>query len=447
MTEHISESRIERFCISALPEEEVVTIANHLAQCQTCHQSFAEALRRRRGSEGVSFTLAPEFWLRHEHIDYEQLVGLVENKLAAADREIIDAHLSVCASCQDDVRNFLAFRKEIEPELHVRYDPLARETRRAEVPRWSWWPGLAWKPTYAAAVVVIGIALVIGAAFFLKRTADNFQAKQTPTPNVNLGAPGQTPIPDNRAANGQSPTATPNESPVEKPSGAAAVVALNDRPGIVTVDKNGNVAGLDDVPAPTRDEIAKVLLSERLEQPAILKELGGQEGSLRGSRNTSPFRLTSPLRTVIVTDRPTLKWEKASGASSYRVYVNDQAGHEVARSEDLPSERTGWILPKPLKRGEIYVWTVMAVVDGKEIISPGPSSPEMKFQVLPISSAQQLYQLKKARSHLALGIFYTKVGMIVEAEREFQELARLNPNAEVVKKLLRSSRLIRRTRG
>jgi len=184
------------------------------------------------------------------------------------------------------------------------------------------------------------------------------------------------------------------------------------------------------VPAPTRDEIAQVLMSERLEEPAVLKELGGQGGGLRGSNNAQPFKLTYPSRTVIVTDRPALKWERASGASSYRVYVSDQAGHEVAGSEELPPERTQWILPKPLKRGEIYVWSVVAIVDGKEIVSRGPSSPEMKFQVLPARSLQQLNQLHKTRSRLALGVFYTRVGMISEAEREFQELARLNPNSK-----------------
>ena len=242
--------------------------------------------------------------------------------------------------------------------------------------------------------------------------------------------------------NSPSPPATPNESPADKPTSAEAVVVLNDRGGTITVDKNGNVVGLDDVPAPTRDEIAQVLLSERLEQPAILKELGGQEGGLRGSNNAQPFKLTYPSRTVIVTDRPNLKWEKAPGASSYRVYVNDQAGHEVAKSEDLPSERTQWILPKPLKRGEIYVWTVVAIVDGKEIVSPGPSSPEMKFQVLSARSLQQLNQLQKTRSHLALGVFYARVGMIREAEREFQELVRLNPNSKVATNLLRNVRLL-----
>jgi len=150
---------------------------------------------------------------------------------------------------------------------------------------------------------------------------------------------------------------------------------------------------------------------------------------------------------VIVPDRPALKWEKASGASSYRVYINDSAGNEVARSEELPSECTEWMPSLSLKRAEIYTWTVVALVDGKEIVSPGPSSPELKFQVLSLSNLQQLNQLKKTRSYLALGIFYTKVGMVGEAEREFQELVHLNPNVEIVKKLLGRAQSIRRTRG
>jgi hypothetical protein len=290
---------------------------------------------------------------------------------------------------------------------------------------------LAWKPIYAAVLAVVIIALVIGAAFILKRRAD-FQARQTSPPQVSPGT-----APDNRTANVPLLPATPNESPADKPTNAEAVVVLNDRGGTITVDKNGNVVGLDDVPVPTRDEIASVLMSERLEQPAILKELGGQEGGLRGSNDAQPFKLTYPSRTVIVTDRPNLKWEKASGASSYRVYVNDQDGHEVAKSEDLTSERTQWILPKPLKRGEIYVWSVVALVDGREIVSPGPSSPEMKFQVLSARSLQQLNQLKKTRSHLALGVFYTRQGMIAEAESEFQILVRDNLGSPEARKLLR----------
>jgi hypothetical protein len=434
MTQHVSKSINKRFCVRALPVEELATIAEHLDTCSTCLDQFTKTLQSRRGSAPLKFTLAPEFWIRNEHVDYEQLVRLSDSRMHASEREIIDLHLKVCGSCTEDVRSFIDLREQIAPELESFYDQGVHEPKRR--PSWvTWRRGLAWRPIYAAALVLMGIGLVIGAAFLLKRRADNLQAKQPPTPNVNLGAPGQTPTPYSRAANSPSAPATPNEWSVEIPNSPA--IALNDRTGIVTVDKSGKLAGLDDVSAPTREEIAKVLLSERIEQPAILKELGGQVGTLRGSKNTQPFRLSSPSRTVIVTDQPTLKWEKAPGASAYRVYVNDQAGHAVARSEDLPSERKEWILPKPLERGAIYIWTVVAVVDGKEIVSPDPSTPEMKFQVLSARNLQQLQKLKKTRSHLALGVFYAHVGMVAEAQPEFQILVLKNASSQSAKKLLR----------
>jgi hypothetical protein len=439
MTDHISTSNMRLFCIRALSEVDLTAIARHLTDCAQCHRLLVSSLRE-HDLETPRFTLAPEFWLTHEHIDYDQLVELAENRLDASERESIDAHLRICQACEEDVRSFLAFREQIAPELKVSYVPVEKESVPERLSLISWWRGLTWKPIYAAAVVVIGIAIVIGAALVLKRRAENFQAKQMATPLV---SPSSTT--DIRVANVPSPLPTPNVSPIEKPNSAEAVIVINDRGGTITVDKSGSVAGLDDVPPPTRDEIAKVLLSQRLERPAILKEIGGQDGTLRGTKNAPPFKLISPSRTVIVSNRPTLKWEKAPGASSYQVYVNDQAGHEVARSEELPSERTEWTLPKPLRRGEIYAWAVVAVIDGKEILSPGASSPEMKFQVLPLSSLRELDHLKKTRSRLALGVFYTRLGLIDAAEREFQELVRLNPHDTVTKKLLRSVTLIRDT--
>jgi hypothetical protein len=221
---------------------------------------------------------------------------------------LIELHLNVCASCQEDVRSFLAFREQIAPELEASYTPVVLEPAREKIPWWNSWRGLAWKPIYAAAIVLMGIALIIG-GLFLKRRADNFQARQTPSPNVNLGTASQTPTPDNGAANVPSPPPTPNESPTEKPNSAEAIVVLNDRGRAITVDKSGIVSGLDNVDAVTRDEIAKVLLSERIEPPPILRELAGQESTLRGG-NKQSFKLISPTRTVLVTDRPTFKWEK-----------------------------------------------------------------------------------------------------------------------------------------
>jgi hypothetical protein len=38
--------------------------------------------------------------------------------------------------------------------------------------------------------------------------------------------------------------------------------------------------------------------------------------------------------------------------------------------------------------------------------------------------------------HLALGIFYVRVGLLTEAEREFQKLIQLNSQSELPRKLL-----------
>ena len=61
---------------------------------------------------------------------------------------------------------------------------------------------------------------------------------------------------------------------------------------------------------------------------------------------------------------------------------------------------------------------------------------KMKFKILSANSAQELEQLKRVRSHLALGVFYAHEGLVGEAEREFQILVRENPRTPALKKLL-----------
>ena len=77
-TEHISESTMERFCMRLLTESELTMAARHLTGCPDCQAKFVSTLRRQREVADLSFTLAPEFWLRHDHLDYEQLVELGE---------------------------------------------------------------------------------------------------------------------------------------------------------------------------------------------------------------------------------------------------------------------------------------------------------------------------------------------------------------------------------
>jgi hypothetical protein len=452
MAEHIPKPEIERFSVSALPEEQLEAIAKHVAECETCYQVLAETLRRQRATEGIKFTLAPEFWFRHDHLEYEQLVGIAEDKLDVTEREIIDIHLSACATCREDVRSFLAFRQEIEPELRVHYGPATQTPKAGKVSAWNWWQGLAWKPIYATAIIILVFGLVIGLVTLVKRRTANLEVKQTQPP-LNINTPRQTPTSENQAISIQRtpapvpsqqstiPSPSPalpvkNAAPLKPVDNASAVAVLNDERRTVTIDKAGNVSGLDEIPQNTRHEIGEALLAGNIKAPGIDTEPIGGPINLRGSGNRPTFKLVSPARAVIISIRPSFEWEKLAGATSYRVLVGDLKGHEITKSEELPADQTKWIPSTPLKRGEIYAWEVEATVNGKKIISPGTSAPQMKFKILSAVSAQELGQLKSARSHLALGVFYAREGMIAEAEREFQSLVRENPRSPVASRLL-----------
>ena len=451
MTEHFTKAEIKRFAVSALPTSQLDAIAIHGAACQTCHQLLVEILRRQKGTDGIQFSLDPTFLFRHDHLDYDQLVAIADNKPDATQQEITDIHLSTCAMCREDVRSFLAFRKEIEPELRVRYGPATDKPSDGPISAWHSWRRLVWKRAYIAAMIVIAIGLLV-AVLYTRRKAGNLEARQTPPSRITTGATA-TPTPESQAANEllspapaiseQAPQRAPSPALVVRnrekltPGNAGTIAVVNDGQGTVTVDKAGNVSGLQQISQDARQEIAEALTTESIKAPETVMELAGAPIKLRGPDNTPTFKLFSPGREVVLSDRPSFAWEKLAGTSSYRVVIGDLKGHEVTSSEELSADRTTWTVPMPLKRGEIYTWEVEAAVDRKKIYSPGTSQTQMKFMVLSDKRAAELEQLKKVNSHLALGLFYAREGMITDAEREFEILIRHNPNSAVVKKLLK----------
>jgi hypothetical protein len=422
VTDHPSTSQLERFCFSALPEGELVAVAMHTADCQTCHNLFTQELKTQKGSEPLTFTLSPEFCFRNDHIDFEQLVNLADKNLDTTISEIIDLHLKVCNDCGENVQSFLAFRKESVRQQNISYGP-TRHLVATTMSRPSW----RWKPAYAiAAIILAAIAITLGAIAF-KRRSPAFEAQNE-----------KPPVDSPNTDNGPTPPHVASSTPIDN---STLIATLKDSSGEILINRGGEVKGLDDLPSTTRQEIAQASLNERLERPGILKNLSGNESGLRGRTNSGPtFKLLYPTRRVIIEDRPSCSWESLSTATSYHVYLIDANGNEIARSDELPPNKTSWKSSVSLKRGEVYSWAVAAVVDGKEVLSPAAAASEVKFAVLSSKDLQSLNQLKRTRSHLALGVFYSRVGLLSEAERELQKLVQLNPQAELPKKLLLSVR-------
>jgi hypothetical protein len=427
MTHHLSELEIKQLCVSALPEDELAAAAVHTAECQACDQRFIEELKRQRGSVPFNFTLEPEFWFRNEHLEFDDLVSLAENTFDEETREIINIHLSTCDSCREDIRSFLAFREATAGEMNVSYGATHYEPND-EIRAAPWWQALPRRPVYAvAAIVLVAVAVLIGVIALSRRSGP-------------LEANKQEQI--NRASE-RSPNIAPTPAPGVEDSPKVAV--LKDAGGEVTIHRDGRITGLDEVSENSRQYVARAALSEQIVPSDVLRRLSGEPGGLRGNDGgTQGFRLLYPVRRVVTEAKPVFRWESLPGASSYQVYVLDQNGNQVSQSEELPPTQTQWETPASLRRGQIFSWAVTALVDGKKVVSPSASAPEMKFAVLSTADFQELNHLKKSNSHLALGVFYARVGLLNEAEREFEGLVELNPQSELPRKLLQSVRTIKK---
>lgn len=437
MTDHLSTLQLKRFSVSALEEDELAAVAMHTADCQTCQHQFSEELKRRRGQAPNSFTLNPEFWFRNDHLDFDQLASLADGTLNPTAREIVDFHLKVCEACREDVRSLQAFRKETVRDIEVSYAPTGYASSKNNISGSRGWRSLLWQPTYAVAAIVVGLLVLIVAAVVFKNRSATLDAKKNEPAQINVQA---SPSPS-QPEQSRSPDSIPSPS-----IDANVVAVLKDGRGEVAIDRNGRVTGLEEVSSISRQEIAQVVLTERMPAPSVLKSLEGGDGNLRGGNRSQSFNLIYPTRRVVIEDRPTFKWQSFTGATSYRVYVIDSKANQVAKSEELSPTETQWKAKAPLQRGQVFSWVVTAIVDGKEIVSPSSSAPEMRFAILSGSDVQELNQLKKTQSHLALGVFYAKSGLLSEAEREFQQLIKLNPQSQLPKKLLQSVRRLSKSK-
>ena len=431
MTQHLSTSQLKLFCVSALAEDQLTAAAIHIADCQPCEKQFTEELARQNGAAPVNFTLEPGFWFRNDHVDFDRLVGIAENTLDEEIREITDIHLEACERCREDVRSFLAFRQATAGEIGLSYGPINVQSSHDVLPTATWWQRLQMPPVYAvAAVLLIAVTFLI-VLIAINRRSGSLEAGRNDRTNINTD---------------ENPSGSPSTSPNVAPSPTIAddsptVAILKDTRGEVKIDKNGDVTGLDELSEASRQQIARVALSERIDPATVLSDLSADQSGLRGSGDTAKeVRLLYPTRRVVIEDRPVFKWDGLPNATHYRIYVLDANGNQASRSEELPPTQTEWKAPTPLRRGQIFSWVVTALVDGKEIVSPSASAPEMKFAILSGNDLRELGRLKKQNSHLALGLFYARTGLTIEAERELQSLIRLNPQSDLARKLLQSVR-------
>jgi hypothetical protein len=273
--------------------------------------------------------------------------------------------------------------------------------------------GLGWVRVASAVAVIALLSLAVLPYLRIQNRVEIVDHHPSPSPSPSLvdPAPG-------------TPPATP----------APILLALNDGGGQVTLDAQGNIAGLELLSPADQQRVKTALTTQKVRVPETLRQLGDSSSAPMGGTTGAAFALLGPVGTIVATDRPTFRWRPLDGATGYQVTITDpEAGYrEVAASPQLRD--ANWTLDRPLGRGRVYTWQVTARTEGAEVRAPAPNQ-EAKFKVL-----------EHAGSRLAMGLLYAEAGLLDEAAREFRALVAANPQSPVAKNLLRDVRAKRRDR-
>lgn len=160
---------------------------------------------------------------------------------------------------------------------------------------------------------------------------------------------------------------------------------------------------------------------------------------LRGKSNNvnkeNNFKLTFPVGTTVLEEKPEFRWEKVEGSKGYKISIFDSEFNEILTEEVTEN----WYqIEKPLKSGEKYLWRVAAITENGEIIAPKPPQPPVIFRIAERKTAEKIESLKKKKDDpLKLAIFYVKEGMLDSAHCTLKEILAKNPKHEAARRLLK----------
>jgi hypothetical protein len=343
---------------------------------------------------------------------------------------MIEDHLTCCGQCVLAVNDLRAFKNQVAPRLQREYRPASvrstseswRDRLHAFLPS----PLLRSPLAFGSALAVL-LLMVMGWLYWQS------QQERTTKPEVVIVTPPTTFTPPT------TPQVSPTASPIPVPESASApvIAQLNDGGALVTLDRDGKLSGVDNLPPAYQRMVKESLTNQRLAKSSLLAGLNRPGSSLMGGdEQGNKFSVIEPTGKVMLSDRPTFRWSQLEGATGYSAEVYDEKFNLVATSPALTDN--SWTVPQPLKRGEIYSWQVKALKDGREFKSPLPPAPQAKFRILDQERVNELRKAQRAypSSHLMLGLLYAQAGLLDEAEQEFRALQKANPDSAPVRRLL-----------
>jgi hypothetical protein len=397
----------------------------HLAGCAICMDLLLDEegpdLAVARLSEAFLASDEPAF-----HMSAEDVASYAAGSLDEADRVAFESHLEACPECNGAIGSLRVSSSTGRRKLP---GVDSKSWNRVAVAK-SW---IGHRPArYLAGIAALLVILLLAWASWRSsmesRRAQQAGATDQMRPAAAAQGAGGGARDDRPATSGQNEEGEPGQS---------LAMSLKDGDNRVGLDKQGNLVGLGALSQPDETAIRAVLESGQMSKPAVLRQLTGAPIKLMDrSSEGLPFKPISPVKTTVVDDRPEFVWESLAGAASYSVSVFDENFEMVVRSDAQTGTR--WRAPIRLRRGHVYSWEVIALKDGQAITAPSAPAPRSRFKVLRPAELEELNDAKKRepRSHLALAVICARMGLVREAEAEFDKLANDNPDSELARKVV-----------
>jgi len=426
IAEHLTEQQIERYRRREGDPVDRQIAAAHFAVCDDCLTRVLNSEHSVLAFDALTEALLAPVDAEPFHLSPAELRGYVNGTVDRADRIICESHIDVCERCTEELRLLSAAQS-----AHGTNASAPSITERWSRLRQGW--GILTPVRVAIAIGLMGLLVLIMVQ--LRRQSSVLTRDEFAHNGSSKTPPGPLPV---NASSGPSSEATP-ASASQPDTSKSALVLLKDNGKEISLDQEGKLIGLEGFDDSTQRMVKGALAGEGLAKPKALDDLVSPPIELLGEpQSESVFQLVSPLGKVITEQRPTLRWQRLSGASSYVLSVFDANFNRVARSPLL--SKPSWTLPVPLPRGRSYSWEVTAAKDGKEITAPVAPAPRAQFKILEAEKLNALTKLKQQKpvSHLALGLMSARFGLVSEAEREFRQLVKENPDSATPKKLLRT---------
>src|SRR5262245_6474018 len=310
---HLTRDEIESYLRRDLSASDLLSADDHLAGCDECHAKVqaigniterAISLNRGFASPGIET----------DHLTFEQLSDIVDDRFDEIDREIVLSHIELCSRCRRELTELRAFTELREPSNVEVVRPVDRNIRRDRLR--AWWQSPRFQvPAFATAAAVLVLIVVSLIIVPLRRENTELRERVAGLERSKQELEMQAESLRNDVASLRSL----NEELLSQPA-AETTVVLNDSGGQITLDSNGNIGGIQTSQS-FLQTIKGAIETQRVKVPAEIADLRGKSGIQMGGSDR--FDVLSPVGVVIRSDRPVLKWSPLEGATSYTAIIYD----------------------------------------------------------------------------------------------------------------------------